>query len=144
MFLYQYQMNPRCGLDDILISLLDAEEYRDAYLSDEPMPRIGGEDVHGPYLLGRLKFTSFRPIKVSLAIRAIESFLQKANPPLTPRQFSLETVVIQPLVRADHIFALRPSSGAEHQLGYMLGDFLELVVVTRGKAQLLNLVMGYD
>jgi hypothetical protein len=141
---YKFVLEYDCTDAEVLDSLIASVPYADAYLSPEPMPTIEGISVHGPYILSSLNAESFRRVDLAAARRLVVGFLARGTPPRTSTELDLDEAVMEPIHRAEAAFLLHPGPSAEHDLSWMLGDFTELVVVSRASRQLLDVVMGFD
>lgn len=130
------------GLSDhaLLGGLLSHPEYRDEYTSD----RLTDEPLHGPYNLVRITPEAFDAISSDAAIETFRRWVDDAAAEaheVGGNPSSVEAVISA----SDVVYQLRDlGPRAAHHFGWILYDFLELVLIHRTSHRLHLLVAAGD
>ncbi len=100
--------------------------------------------VHGPYHLDQMEVGMFDPITSAEGLRLVDEFLSTSQPPAKRTDLDLERHLLEPLSKADSIFVLRGHPEAKHETAWILGDFVELVMILRGPSMVIDVAMAQD
>jgi hypothetical protein len=126
-------------LDDraLLAGLLAHPEYRDDYVSE----RLTDDPVHGPYNLIRITPKAFDALSNDAATAAFRTWVDQAAEGADEVEGDIDAVEAV-ISASDTVYQLKDlGSRAMHHFGWILYDFLELVLIQRTTRQL-HLVVG--
>ncbi len=124
--------------------LLDHVHYRDHYTSSESQTHDGA-DLHGPYALQAITVASFEAIDEDAAVGVISAFAGQYGGTTDDVITQLDQVAY-PAIRDLRVrFRLRDlGKDAYHEFGWVLLEFLELVLIDLPARRLALLVAGVD
>jgi hypothetical protein len=122
--------------------LLRHVRYRDHYTSADSQDR-DSETLHGPYKLDHIMTASFEPLDAEQAVNAGSDFVSLHGGTTEETRATLDQVVF-PLVREMSVWFRLPDVGAtaHHDFGWVLTDFMELVLIDIPSRRLVLLVAG--
>ena len=128
---------------DLLARLIASRQFRNGYMGGpdwaDPNP------IHGPYRLETISPDCYRLIDSSEAAAWLDDFCSLFQAPAHPALAAdIESVVRRRLREADSVFQLPELDDAQHDTGWVLHEFRELVLIRRNLAELSLVVMGID
>src|SRR5262249_53435050 len=127
--------------DGVLLSALVANpHYRDEYATPGP----AADPVHGPYNLELITADTFVPVDRVEALEALQNWIECDPAPADQIEGSVAEVIAH-IDQADNGYRL-PNLGdrAKHMFGWVLGDFLELVLISHSADELRLVVASSD
>jgi len=125
----------------LLATLISHRQFRDAYIGSGP----GDHPVHGPYTLAAVKMDLYQSVDAATATRWLDDFcalFDLCPPPCL--EMDIDSVVRQRLKHSTTIFRLPLLEGGQHDCGWILEEFRELVIISRDQRELALVVMGID
>ncbi|GAA0847119.1 hypothetical protein ACFQVD_43920 [Streptosporangium amethystogenes subsp. fukuiense] len=134
------------GQDDepLLTALLSHQLYRDDYLGPDSWK--DGGSVHGPYRLDALSTASFEGVDAETASATIRTWADRYTDLPETVAHDLESEVYRLIRAATSLYRLRDLDEADRDddLGWILGDFHELVLIDRNEGSLAVVVASDD
>ncbi|WP_326829552.1 hypothetical protein OIE13_04225 [Streptosporangium sp. NBC_01810] len=134
------------GQDDepLLTALLSHQLYRDDYLGSDSWK--GDGSVHGPYRLDSLSAASFEDVDTETASATIRTWADRYTDLPEAVAHDLETEVYRLIRAATSRYRLRDLDEAarDDDLGWILGEFHELVLIDRSEGSLAVIVASDD
>ena len=126
---------------DLLARLTAHRQFKDGYIGSGP----GDAAIHGPYRLEAVTPDRYEPLDAATAIEWLDGFcaLFDVFPPRCLAE-DIDSVVRGRMRQAATLFRLRVPDDAQHECGWILDEFRELVVIRRERRELLLVVMGLD
>lgn len=118
------------------------DNYPGDYVSPDP-PKVASA-VHGPYRLDQLTHESFIQISLFQALLVIETFIGASVPLVKVEELNLGPIFMDTLTSSGTVYQLRELVDERHGLGWMLGDFNEIVAINRDQRQVLSIIMAFD
>ena len=138
----------RCDLNasdpTLLSALLSHSRYQDCYLQPDTDWSPSG-DQHGPYRLDRLSVDSFESIDAALAEAFVLGWAEEYDG-REGRGFELILKAANAVInRASSLWRLQDlHDSAQHETGWMLDDFCEIVAIDRVRRTLTLLIASGD
>ena len=125
----------------LLSALVSHHQFRDGYIGSGPRD----QPVHGPYWLVAVTCERYELIESSAGIESLDEFcrLGDRNPPRSLAE-DIDSVVRRRIKRSTALFRLPPLENAQHDSGWVLGEFRELVAICRERREVSLVVMGSD
>ncbi len=138
----RFRWNGRGDDGEVVAALISHWQFRDTYAGKS---QEDAKTIHGPYRLERISSASFERISPSAALGVIEEFCSLNGVPPKPEvQKQLHTLVASAL-EDSACFRLRDlPADAQHDWGWVLSEFRELVVIRRTAGILMLVVMAID
>jgi hypothetical protein len=137
--LKRFSVDPDRAPHDILAALIEHPEYHDTFLGSEAEP---SENVHGPYRLDMISADTYREVDGPDCVAVFREWM---NVPGTVPDAHVEgdlREVLTLIEAADRCYRLADlGEHAQNDVGWIIGDFLELIVITRASCEL-SLVIG--
>lgn len=129
--------------DELLLAQLFAHpHFADGYVGGGH----GASGIHGPYQLAAITPASYRLIGPDEAIAWLDEFCSLfESPPYGPLAGDIDAIVRRRLGQSTSVLRLGVlEPAAQHDCGWILGEFRELIAIRRDAAELTLLVMGID
>lgn len=124
--------------------LLAHPSYRDHYASSDSHEQPT-ENIHGPYWLDRLSIDSFEVVNEETAIDTFRRWSEQFSEVPDSLRQDLDEFVYPLLRDATSRYRLKNlRADSEHEWGWVLGEFLELVLLNRSQRRLALLVASDD
>ncbi len=128
---------------DALALLIKHPQYRDHYTSSDSQSDDGV--VHGPYRRSRISTESFNEVDLPQAIATIDEFLALYGGPADGRAAEIRDHLRPLLDSASVAYRLRDlGEDAQHEAGWVLTDFTELVLLDPAGGELILIVAAGD
>jgi hypothetical protein len=151
----QFRLGGQGSDRDLLDALITHPRYRDHYTSPNSDTR---DPIHGPYELNRIRVDMFTPFTETEAIDALREWTTEFDYPegcdaswpwnIAPPAPYIDgdaTTVLAMITAATTRYRLSNlGADAYHQFGWVLGEFLELVVINRTSSELILVVASRD
>lgn len=126
---------------DLLSALIEHPWFRDGYIGGS----VGEHPQHGPYRLEAIRPDSYERVDPRQALAVLDDFLSLYDcPPPASLAADVDRVVRSRIQSADRLFRLPALEDAQHDLGGILQEFRELVVVDSTACEVALVVMGVD
>lgn len=140
-----FQVRAQPDDEQLLTALISHEMYRDDYLGPDSWEE-GDSSVHGPYRLDAVSATAFEGIDQVTASTTIRTWAEKYKELPETVAHDLEKEVYQLIRTATSCYRLRKLDEAARDdlLGWILGDFHELVLIDQHEGSLSLIVASDD
>ncbi|SNS53215.1 hypothetical protein SAMN05216276_101139 [Streptosporangium subroseum] len=131
--------------EQLLTTLISHEMYRDDYLGSDSW-KDTESSVHGPYRLDALSATAFEGIDQATALATIRTWAEKYRELSETVAQDLENEVHQLIRTATSCYRLKELDEAarDDRLGWILGEFHELVLIDQHEGSLSLIVASDD
>jgi hypothetical protein len=139
----RFTCDPAANDETLLAALVGHWRYRDNFLSLNSH-EDDTQTVHGPYWVTEISTSSFERIEPDVAAAVVEEFCGLYDSPPRPEVREQVHSVVMPSLQQSVCYRLRDLPHAIHEYGFVLMEFRELVLVNRGTAELLSVVMAID
>lgn len=125
----------------LLSALISHQQFRDGYIGQGP----GDQPVHGPYRLDAITCEKYELIESNVGINCLDNFcrLYDRSPPSCLAE-DIDSVVRRRLKLSTSLFRLPPLEAAQHECGWVLDEFHELVTICRTQREVSLVIMGSD
>jgi hypothetical protein len=123
---------------------MNMPQFAHSYIAPPPSPTIGGQEVHGPFVLAALSADHFVPRSSIEAQSRIDDYVRSRDPEARLADLGLEQVPGLPLDGSEVVFELVAPNECQHALADLIADYSDLVILDREKQLLTEVVMGYD
>jgi hypothetical protein len=126
----------------VLNELFAHRQFADGYIGGGP----GAAAIHGPYQLTAITPGNYRSIRPDEATAWLDDFCALFDsPPTGPLASDIDAVARQRLRQSDSVLRLDTlGKAAQHESGWVLHEFRELIAIRRDAGELTLLVMGID
>ena len=126
---------------EVLTALIESPHYRDSYIAAD---QHGALTVHGPYRVADISSGDFERVTSEAAEAVVGEFSNLYDsPPETVVHAQIESIVLRRL-RAAACYRLPRLAQAEHECAFVLLEFRELVLLSRGPGEVVLVVMAID
>lgn len=129
---------------EALAQLLHHVRYRDHYTSADSH-ETDSRTLHGPYLLSAISTDSFEEIDATQATTSVERFVSAYEGATDEGRRSVREKVLPLIHAASKHYRLKDlGTAAHHDFGWVLDDFMELVLINEERNELVLLVAAGD
>jgi hypothetical protein len=138
--------HPKMGLliRSLLSDLLGDDRFAYSFSAPYPNPTVGGQSVHGPFIISELHAASFIPVSHAQVMAAIEAFLVSSHTPQSLESLGLKRILSWPISQSAITYRPLPSHTTSHARSAFLGDCMDFVLIDREVELLQEIVMGTD
>lgn len=127
----------------ILEAVIRTPQYRDHYTTPDSQSDTG--TLHGPYLLSCIAASVFEKCGRDRGLEVMREFSHLFDVQPSPDvRGELDTLVFEPLAAASAVFRLKELSDAQHEFGWVLDEFRELIVISADRTEVVLLVAAID
>ena len=142
--LKRFSLETEMGHADAISALVRHVRYRDTYCAPADLwePAV---DIHGPYWLHRITVEAFKPTTRGSAKAVIAEWAHEYGQPGEVNLPALTDAAYAVFDAASAVFELADlRAWAQHEWGFVLGDFHEFVTLDRARHTLTLVVASED